>query len=429
MNKQTEDLTNRTWDLIVLGGGLSGIAAAVTAKRRGLSVLLLEKAGYAGGAVTTMLVTPFMPYETVVDGEPFLLSRGFFTELREILSEVGAIGTKENKTQNTLHAELAKIALDRLILREGVEVLYHSVLAGVTKENGKIQSVLMATKAGPLSFKARYFIDATGNADLAMMSGCPFKLGRTDGLCQPMTLCFRIGNIDVTEFRANRELLQEKYKALKESGEIKNPREDVLYFRTLSDGVVHFNTTRVARLNPTDPYDVTKAEMEAREQMLEIYHLLREHIPGCEHCELLYSGEEIGIRESRMIEGEYTLTAEDLKNYISFPDRIAAGNYDLDIHNPEGTGTSHYFFPAGKWYTIPFRTMIPKNIENLLVTGRSISTTHEAQASIRIMPIVTTLGEAAGIGVSVAADEGKSLREADIEEIQRRLKENGAFIG
>ena len=130
-----------------------------------------------------------------------------------------------------------------------------------------------------------------------------------------------------------------------------------------------------------------------------------------------------------MIDGEYLLTEMDLKNCTKFEDAIAAGNYDIDIHNPEGTGTSHYYFPDGQWYTIPFRSLEPKNADNLLVAGRCISSTHEAQASYRVMPIVTTLGEAAGVGVAVAAQAGVGVKEADIKEIQRRLTEAGAFIG
>jgi len=423
-------LTEKTWDLIVVGGGFTGIAAAITAKRQGLqNVLILEKAGYLGGACATMLINPFMPYWTMVDGKYFNLSRGFFTELREVLREVGGLGTEAKRTNDTLHEEFIKIALDRFVNREGVQPLFHATLAGVEKDGERITAVHVVTKAGVLRFTGRYFVDSTGDADLAAMSGCPYHLGRTDGLCQPMTLCFRIGNIRIPEFIKRIPEMQEKYKELQKAGKIKNLREDVLVFSTQVDGMVHFNTTRVVMHNPTDPLDVTNAEMEAREQMLEMYNFLREYAAGCEECQLLYSASEIGVRESRMIEGEYVLTEYDLRDCIQFEDRIAAGNYDIDIHNPEGSGTSHYYFPAGKWYTIPFRSLIPKNASNLLVAGRCISSTHEAQASYRIMPIVTTLGEAAGMGIAVAAQSDVSVREADVKEIQKRLTDAGAFIG
>ena len=421
-----DSMTGKNWDLIVLGGGMTGVAAAVCARRQGLEVLLIEKAGFLGGAATTCLINPFMPYSTTIDGIKTPLSAGFFLEMRAMLSEIGGHGGKGGED---LHEEYIKLAFDRLIRREGVQPLFHATLCGVEKSGGHISALQVATKAGVLSFRGRYFIDCSGDADLAVMAGCPYHLGREDGLCQPMTLCFRIGNIDIDRFDASRQLMQEKYKRLQAEGRITNPREDVLVFHTLVDGMLHFNTTRIVKHDPTNPFDVTEAEMAAREQMFEIYHFLRENVPGCESCQLLYSAGEIGVRESRMIEGEYVLTQEDLVSCTRFEDRIAAGNYDIDIHNPEGSGTSHYYFPAGQYYTIPYRSLIPKEADNLLVAGRCISSTHEAQASYRIMPIVTTLGQAAGVAAAVACKSGVSPKQADIKTIQRILVDSGAFIG
>ncbi|HPA60715.1 MAG TPA: FAD-dependent oxidoreductase [Clostridia bacterium] len=421
-----QKLINTQWDALVVGGGLTGVAAAVAARRQGLEVLLLEKAGFLGGAPGTMLINPFMPYSTTVDGQRFALSRGFFAELQELLREVGGY---QGPGREDIHEEYLKLALDRLVVREGVRVLFHATLCGVEKSGETIVALQAATKAGTLRFTARRYLDCTGDADLAVMAGCPYQLGRGDGLCQPMTLCFRIGNVDIPVFRENRQLMQDRYKQLKAEGKIKNPRENVLVFNTLVDGMLHFNTTRVVRHNPVDPLDVTRAEMAAREQMFEICHFLREQVPGFEHSQLVYSAGEIGVRESRKIVGEYVLTQEDLVACTKFPDRIAAGNYDIDIHNPEGSGTSHYYFAPGTWYTIPYRSLLPLKAGNLLVAGRCISATHEAQASIRILPIVATLGQAAGVAAAVSLRAGVAPREADVAEIQRILTREGAFIG
>ena len=264
----------------------------------------------------------------------------------------------------------------------------------------------------------------------AVMAGVPTRLGREpDNLCQPMTLCFRVCNIDVEDFWKHHKEINDLYKKLQAEGKIKNPRENVLIFNTLVDGVLHFNTTRVVKHNPTDPFDVTEAEMIAREQMFEMYYFLKENCPGFEKSQLLYSAGEIGPRESRMIDGEYLLTETDLRDCVKFDDAIAAGNYDIDIHNPEGTGTSHYYFPAGTWYTIPYRALQPKNADNLLVAGRCVSTTHEAQASIRIMPIVATLGQAAGVAAAQAVKAGVGVKEIDVKALQEALRQGGAFIG
>ena len=138
---------------------------------------------------------------------------------------------------------------------------------------------------------------------------------------------------------------------------------------------------------------------------------------------------QIGVRESRKIEGEYVLTGDDLVSCVKFEDSIAAGNYDIDIHNPEGGGTSHYYFKDGEYYTIPYRCLIPKGGKNLLVAGRCVSATHEAQASVRIMPIVCCIGEAAGTAAAAAHKRGVAVNEADVPEIQNILRGNGAFIG
>ena len=135
---------------------------------------------------------------------------------------------------------------------------------------------------------------------------------------------------------------------------------------------------------------------------------------------------QIGVRESRMIDGEYTLTKEDLLACARFDDSIAVCNYDIDIHSPDGSGTSHYYFPKGEYYTIPYRCLIPKNAENLLVAGRCVSATHDAQASLRIMPTCATLGDAAGIAASIASNG--NVRSVDTNELRKILKEKGAKV-
>ena len=186
---------------------------------------------------------------------------------------------------------------------------------------------------------------------------------------------------------------------------------------------------RQVRRNPTDCWDITQADLEAREQIVELWEFLRDHVPGFENSSIYSSAIQTGVRESRMIDGEHILTAEELVACTCFPDRIAAGNYDIDIHNPEGSGTSHYFFPDGQYYTIPYRCLIPKNAENLLVAGRCISATHEAQASIRIMAIVCTLGEAAGTAAALALQDHCPVGEVNVPRLQETLVKANAFIG
>ena len=174
---------------------------------------------------------------------------------------------------------------------------------------------------------------------------------------------------------------------------------------------------------------MTEAEIIARRQVYEIYDFMKKHADGLENSFLMMTAAEIGVRESRMIIGDYVLTEKDCRALTKFEDAIAACNYDIDIHNPEGTGTSHYYFGAGEYYTIPYRSLIPRGVSNMLVAGRCISSDHGAQASYRIMPVVCCIGEAAGSAIGIAAKQGCAVRDISVPELQKILKDNSAFIG
>lgn len=421
------------YDVVVLGGGFTGCAAALAAARQGSKVLLLEASGFLGGAASNCLIFPFMPYSTqCVDkngnGYNHYLSRGIITEIVDDLNKSG-----DMRGDSAFIDESLKLLLDKKLVKAGVQVLFHATLCGVKKNGSVIESVSVATKSGVLTFNGKYFIDCTGDADLCEMAEVPTRLGRNkDSLCQPMTLCFRVANVDKKLFFENQKLYQRLYNEWQEAGKITNPRENILVFNYPIEGVLHFNTTRIIKLNPVDPFDVTKAEMEARVQVKEMMDFFRDaKIPGMEKAELVYTAPNIGVRESRMLDGEYVLTQEDLIACTKFEDAVAAGNYDIDIHNPEGSGTSHYYFAPGTWYTIPYRSLIPKakDAVNLLVGGRCISVTHETQASVRIMPICCTTGEASGVAAAVCVKDSTTVQNADVKKIQRILTETGAYTG
>ena len=243
-----------------------------------------------------------------------------------------------------------------------------------------------------------------------------------------MTLCFRVVGVDEPKFQEEKPQMQELYKEYQAQGRIKNPRENILTFPTLIDDVVHFNTTRIVKKNPTNAQDITMAEIDAREQVFELLCMLKENFDSFKNARLLMTATRIGVRESRMIEGEYILTQEDLLAFTKFEDGIAVSNYEIDIHNPEGTGTSHYFFPAGEYYSIPYRCLTPKATENLLVAGRCISSTHEAQASYRIMPVCASLGEAAGIAAALAKKSMCSVKAVDISLLRKTIQAHGGRV-
>lgn len=423
-----------SYDVVVCGGGFAGVSAAIAASRKGASVLLIDANNCLGGAAGECLVNPFMPYYTRKDGELLLLSDGLFTEICEELKKIncyfnGAEYVPDGKISFTFNEEHLKIVLQRMVLSAGVKLLFHTHVIGVKKNGRRITAVTVSNKSGVYDISGKIIIDATGDADVAALSGCETVLGREkDHLCQPMTLCFRVSNIDIPKFNADKANMQEKYKRFREEGIIKNVRENVLVFRTTSDNILHFNSTRVVKHNPVDAYEVTEAETIAREQVAELFDFLKKHVDGCKDAVLVSTAMRIGVRESRMIRGDYVLTQDDLLECRIPDDTISVCNYDIDIHNPEGSGTSHYYFPEGKYYGIPYRSLIAKDFDNLLAAGRCISSTHEAQASYRIMPTCCTLGQAAGVAAYMAIEKDGDVRAINYAELRDILRNDGARV-
>ena len=272
------------YDLIVVGGGISGVGGAVSAAREGLSVLIIEKFGSLGGAMSNSLVFPFMRHMTWGDN-PKLTSAGIFREMK----------MRKEKYKDSSY-ETYKLVFDDMISEAGVDVLFHSTVFAAEWENRIIRSVKVATKAGVIELSADYFIDASGDGELIAMTGCEFQLGReSDGYCQPMTTCFRVSGVNLEQFEKDRKSLQEKYKEYRRDGKITNPRENILVFTGVGDGVLHFNTTRIVKLNPIDPFEVSRAEILARRQISEMTEFLRENSSAFKNSSIVSIANHIGI--------------------------------------------------------------------------------------------------------------------------------------
>lgn len=418
-----------SYDIIVAGGGFSGVCAAVACARAGKSVLLVEKFNCLGGAACFDLVNPYMRYYKKKDEDgktsfDKFLSDGIFTEIREETEKLGGA-----KGLHVFDEETLKLVLNRICVNAGVTLLFNSLITSVQKAGKRITSVTVSAFGRDTAFYADIFIDATGDANLAFLAGCNCQLGRQgDNLCQPMTLCFRLANVNEELYREERRQINPLYVKLQSEGKIKNPRENVLIFDTCHEGILHFNTTRVCGCNPTDAFEVTKAEIEAREQVFEMLSFLKENFTAFKDAELISTGMQIGARESRMVDGEYCLTEEDIVSCKKFEDGIAACNYDIDIHSPDGTGTYIYQYPSTEYYTVPYRCLVPKGIDNMLVAGRCISATHEAQSSFRIMPTCASIGEAAGTAAAICVENKCAPKEIDVDLLRNALRSNGAVV-
>lgn len=399
--------------VVVVGGGPAGIAAAIAASRRGLRTLLVERYGFLGGMATAGLVTPFMST---------LGAEGLYQEFLQRLDSWGALKEKN------FDGELAKLVLDEWLKEEGVDLLFHGLLTGVQVEAGLIKSIKISGKGEAVKLSAPYFIDCTGDGDLAALAGSPMNLGRdSDHLCQPMTTCFQVGGVD-DSLMPSREELNALYDQAKAQGELNNPRENVLWFHTIRPREVHFNTTRVTGKNPISIKELTEAELEARRQIAELFAWLKREVPAFKDAYLMRIATQIGVRESRTIPGAYRLTEDDVLSGRKFSDAIGKCSYPIDIHSPQGTGTRIASLAPGDWYEIPYRTLYTPSLKNLLVAGRCISSTHEAQASLRIMPTCMVMGQAAGTAIAIANIQSLEVDRVPVAQLQADLKAAGADL-
>ena len=318
----------KRYDVVVVGGGFAGVGAAIAAAREGKKVRLIEKYNCLGGAAAYDLVNPFMRFWAWMDDEKKqekVLSAGIFSEIVTTLREMGVT----SGTRCYFNEEYLKLVLNRMAIEAGVELLYQTYVTGVKMNGKRIESVAVSNVSGSSDIYADVFIDATGDANLAMLAGFPFKVGREgDGLCQPMTLCFRLANVNMELYKGSRSAINELYNKFKAEGKITNPRENVLVFNCVAKNRLHFNTTRVVKLDPTNAEDVTKAEIIAREQVFEMVNFLRENFEPFKNADLVSTGIQIGVRESRMIVGEHTLNQEEMQ-------RPATSRFSLSL------GTRH----------------------------------------------------------------------------------------
>ena len=412
------------WDVIVAGGGPGGVPAAIAAAKNGARVLLIEQYGFLGGMATNALVHPFMPFST---GD-IVLTKGSFSDLLDRMNRAGAFAVEDGRWKNRMiDSEPMKRILDMMCTDAGVQLLFHAKVMGVLSEKGKIQAIRVMHKGGVEDLSADLFIDSTGDGDLAAWAGAPVEIGRIqDNAVQPMTLSFRMANVNVAEM--DEQEITRLYQIAKDNGEIQNPRENVLIFRCIQKDVIHFNTTRIIGKTSLDAWSMTEAEIEGRRQVEQMVAFMKT-MKGFENSYLQKIGAQIGVRESRRIMGGYLLTAEDVLSGRHFEDGIAATAYPIDIHNPAGTGTEMKHLKHGEYYTIPYRCIIPQKVENLLVASRCISATHEAHSSMRVMPCVWGIGEAAGTAAGICVKNKINPSAVDVNALRAQLEKQGAFVG
>lgn len=438
----------RQKDVVVIGGGCAGIAAAICAARHGARTLLVESNGILGGMATAGLVGPFMTcYDP--DGRNQVI-KGFFEEFVREMEKLGGAIHPKNVNAGTSHsgyrvyghahcgpfdAEIFKRVAEDLCAKSGVELLYHAMFVSpcMSDDESQINGAIFATKNGLIQINARIFIDCTGDADVAYRSGVPCFYGDESGQTQPGSMFFTIRGVDKKKLETVREesgdfktiFFQELIQKEIDEGRYHVPRNKLAIYEN-PDGTFRVNMSRMYLKDGCDPFEITRASIQGRQQIAQILSLMRRLLPGCENVELVSSASMLGLRETRRIQGDFILTGDDIKSKRQFEDVIFLSGNSIDMHS----GSAVNYQPAsGAPYQVPYRILLPKKVGNLLVAGRCSSMDRIALAAIRVMPPVFAMGQAAGSAAAICIAKNLNPAEVPVAELQNLLTDDGAVLG
>lgn len=408
-------------DILVLGSGPSGFAAAYTAAKNGAEVILVEQSGDVGGISTSGL----MSHWTGSCGSPLYY---------EILKRTAENNENEfkDKIVDLIDPEKLKTLYLEMLDEVGCKLMLYTFAEDAICDGEKVLGATVINKSGKTDIYAKITIDATGDGDIAARAGAEFVLGReSDNKMQPATLMFKVGGVDYSRaaflgaFESTYETPNGELQALAKQ-HIPYPAGHILTYKTTLPGVVTCNMTNAVDIDGTNADDLTKATLACRRQLDDIIKYLRTYAPGYENCFIISSASLIGIRETRHFKGKYTLTEQDILEAKVFDDYVVKDAcFNFDVHNITGSGLDktgvQKNFSQKKGYTIPYRCLIPEIKENLLLCGRNISGTHIAHSNFRAMPICVGIGEAAGTAAAIAVLRNCTLNEVTAEQIREKI--------
>lgn len=410
------------YDVIVAGGGPSGICAAVSSARSGANTLLIERYGVLGGNLTIGHVGPIMGN----------VGRGTIADELIALMDCGSkVGINQNFEQR-------KIDIVNWVAQSGTEVFLQAPMTDVIVENNEIKGVIIGTPSGMKAVLGKVIIDATGDGIVSYLAGAVTEKGREeDGLMQPVTIMFTVGGIDESlsisgnnytyDVRMPESDFRQKCAMDNQKGLLPKYVSFLRLYRSSRKGECVINATQENYIDGLELSDISKAEVSLRNQMEPICEYLRKNVRGFENCYIMDSADTLGVRETRRVMGSYVMTEQDLLDGKKFDDVVVHNaRFIIDIHNPVGAGQADErpVLP----YDIPYRSLVPLKVKNLLTVGRCISGTHHAHSSYRVMRVCMAIGQAGGIAAAISAHSGIKPHDLDYKEIQNRLMECGAEL-
>lgn len=425
-------------DVVVVGSGSAGSPAAIAAARGGASVILVERDPFLGGTSTAVLDT-FYGFWT--PGErPRTVVGGIGDEVVATLRALGPVVERPNTygagTGITYHPEHLKVAWESLVTGAGVRVLLHAFLQDAVVRDGRVEEVVVATKAGLGRIAGRVFVDATGDADLCAFAGFAFEQAGELAPAQTLTTTFRLANVDVERRRTiARDELHRLMAEAAESEAYDLPRREGSDHVTPIEGMTATVMTRLPStevrdgrlIGATDPELLGRREIEGRRQALEYVRFLVDRVPGYERAALAALSTRIGVRETRRVHGDYRLTREDVLAARQFDDQVGLCGAPIEDHR-DGADTRWHYLPDGEAVGIPYRALLVRDAANVLVAGRCFSATHDAHAAVRSMAQCMAMGQAAGTAAALAAGSAIDPRDVAADHLRGRLRDAGAIV-
>jgi hypothetical protein len=410
-------------DVLVVGGGMAGVGAAVAAGRLGAKTLLVEYYGCLGGNGTSGMVNNFCGYTTRGSGaDRFQIVQGIGGEIHQKLYDKGGA---PSLTQYNFNPEILKIVFDEMVAEADIQVLYYTQMVDTIFEKNKARGVIIENKGRRQAILAERVVDCTGDGDVCAFAGVPFELGDGQGNFLACDLAFHL--INVGDYDGS--VLRQKIEEAIASGAYGITRSHAIIIDIVMDGAYWVNWAGVPwAVNGVDPYHLSQAAVDGRKVVRELRRFLRAEVPGFENADVVDTAPKMGLRETRRVMGEHLLNKDEVLAATKFEDGIGACAWAVEIVDPVH-GRTFEWLPDGEFYTIPYRILLPQDVENLLMAGRFVSCTHEAQASTRVMGPAVVMGQAAGTAAALSIQERVKPRNLNVGFLQNELAAAGAFLG